>query len=173
MDEIDGDRYSHDDVIKWKHFPRYWPFVRGIHRSRWIPRTKVSDAGLWKAIKIVALHEGIATRRTCPLPGLGARSEVSTADRSLVTDMTENHLPNHANAQCQLWLFGLFKYGTNFECTVKIRSKWLLKSGQNGSQVRVLLKTVKAINANPVFLIVRWQTLPISCLCRHLNFPPG
>ena len=24
---------EHDDVIKWKHFPRYWPFVRGIHRS--------------------------------------------------------------------------------------------------------------------------------------------
>ena len=23
----------HDDVIKWKHFPRYWPFVRGNHRS--------------------------------------------------------------------------------------------------------------------------------------------
>ena len=24
---------NHDGVIKWKHFPRYWPFVRGIHRS--------------------------------------------------------------------------------------------------------------------------------------------
>ena len=24
---------KHDDVIKWKHFPRYWPFVTGIHRS--------------------------------------------------------------------------------------------------------------------------------------------
>ena len=23
----------HDDVNKWKDFPRYWPFVRGIHRS--------------------------------------------------------------------------------------------------------------------------------------------
>ena len=23
----------HDDVIKWKHFPRCWPFVRGIHPS--------------------------------------------------------------------------------------------------------------------------------------------
>ena len=23
---------AHDDVIKWKHFPRFWPFVRGIHR---------------------------------------------------------------------------------------------------------------------------------------------
>ena len=22
----------HDDVIKWKYFPRYWPFVWGIHR---------------------------------------------------------------------------------------------------------------------------------------------
>ena len=37
----------HDDVMKWKHFLRYWPFVRGIHRSRWIPRTKASDAELW------------------------------------------------------------------------------------------------------------------------------
>ena len=27
-------RYKlHDDVIKWNHFPRYWPFVPGIHRS--------------------------------------------------------------------------------------------------------------------------------------------
>ena len=26
-------RPTHDDVIKWSHFPRYWPFVRGIHPS--------------------------------------------------------------------------------------------------------------------------------------------
>ena len=24
---------SHDDVMKWKYFPCYWPFVRRIHRS--------------------------------------------------------------------------------------------------------------------------------------------
>ena len=24
---------THDDVIRWKHFPRYWPFVQGNHRS--------------------------------------------------------------------------------------------------------------------------------------------
>ena len=24
---------QHDGVIKWKHFPRYWLVVRGIHRS--------------------------------------------------------------------------------------------------------------------------------------------
>ena len=28
-------RFVQDDVIKikWKHFPRYWPFVRGIHQT--------------------------------------------------------------------------------------------------------------------------------------------
>ena len=25
--------FKHDDIIKWKHFPRYWHSVRGIHRS--------------------------------------------------------------------------------------------------------------------------------------------
>ena len=24
---------GHDDVIKWKHFPSYWPVARWIHRS--------------------------------------------------------------------------------------------------------------------------------------------
>ena len=28
------DYKDHDDVIKWKHFPRYWPFVRGIHTHK-------------------------------------------------------------------------------------------------------------------------------------------
>ena len=31
--DTSGFPWQHDDVIKWKHFPRYWPFVRGIHRS--------------------------------------------------------------------------------------------------------------------------------------------
>ena len=25
----------HDDVIKWKHFPRYWPFVNSPHKGQW------------------------------------------------------------------------------------------------------------------------------------------
>ena len=34
----------HDDVIKWKHFPRDWPFVRGIHRSP----VNSPHKGLWR-----------------------------------------------------------------------------------------------------------------------------
>ena len=33
---------KHDDVIKWKHFPRYWPFVRGIN-----PFRTLSEASVW------------------------------------------------------------------------------------------------------------------------------
>ena len=37
-----------DDLIKWKHFPRYWPFVWGIHRLLVnSPHTKANNAELW------------------------------------------------------------------------------------------------------------------------------
>ena len=29
--------WNHDDVIKWKHFPLYWPFARETTGRRWIP----------------------------------------------------------------------------------------------------------------------------------------
>ena len=39
---------SHDDVIKWKHFPRNWPFVREIHR--WAPHK-----GQWRGALMFTL----------------------------------------------------------------------------------------------------------------------
>ena len=47
---------NHDDVIKWKHLPRYWPFVREFTGHRWIPRTKTSDAELWCFLWTAAEH---------------------------------------------------------------------------------------------------------------------
>ena len=41
----------HDDVIKWKHFPRYWPFVRGIHRS---PVNSLHK-GQWRGVLMFSL----------------------------------------------------------------------------------------------------------------------
>ena len=49
---------SHDDVIKWKHFPRYWPFVRGIHRSPVNSRYK----GHWRGTLMFSL---ICARINC------------------------------------------------------------------------------------------------------------
>ena len=41
----------HDDVMKWKQFPRYWPFVRGIHRSPVDPPHK----GQWRGAMVFSL----------------------------------------------------------------------------------------------------------------------
>ena len=35
--------HSHNDVIHWKHLPRYRPFVKGTTGYRWIPLTQVSE----------------------------------------------------------------------------------------------------------------------------------
>ena len=51
---------NHDDVIKWKHFPHYWPVVRGIHRDRWIPRTI-----LRKLFRILGMEPGNRTVPVC------------------------------------------------------------------------------------------------------------
>ena len=41
----------HDDVIKWGHFPRHWPFVRGIHRSP----VNSSHKGQWRGAFMFSL----------------------------------------------------------------------------------------------------------------------
>ena len=42
---------SHDGVIKWKRFSRYWPFVRGIRL------TTASDAELWRIFFYLRLNK--------------------------------------------------------------------------------------------------------------------
>ena len=40
----------HDDVIKWKNFLRYWPFVGESIGHRWIPLTKASESLMFSFI---------------------------------------------------------------------------------------------------------------------------
>ena len=42
---------NHDDVIKWRHFPRYWPFVRGIRR----PPVNSPHKGQWRGALMFSL----------------------------------------------------------------------------------------------------------------------
>ena len=41
----------YDDVIKWKHFPHYWTFVKGIHQ----PPVNSPHAGQWRIALIFPL----------------------------------------------------------------------------------------------------------------------
>ena len=49
--EQNGWQLPHDDVIKWKHFPRYWPFVRGIYR----PPVNSPHKGQWRGALIFSM----------------------------------------------------------------------------------------------------------------------
>ena len=42
-----GNGHFNCDVIIWKRFPHYWPFMLGIHQSGGLPLQWVSNAGLW------------------------------------------------------------------------------------------------------------------------------
>ena len=53
----------HDDVIKWKHFPRYWSFVRGIHRSPVVSPHKGQSRGALMFSLICAWINGRANNR--------------------------------------------------------------------------------------------------------------
>ena len=44
-------KLPHDDVINWKHFPRYWPFVMGIHRSP----VNSPHKGQWRGVLMFSL----------------------------------------------------------------------------------------------------------------------
>ena len=48
----------YDDVIKWKHFPRYWPFVRGIHLSP----ANSPHKGQWRGASIFFFDRGLTKR---------------------------------------------------------------------------------------------------------------
>ena len=53
----------HDDVIKWKHFPRHWPFVRGNPRSSVNSPKKACDTELWFFSLISAWTNGWGSNR--------------------------------------------------------------------------------------------------------------
>ena len=62
------DILNHDDVIKWKHFPSYWPFVRGIHR--WPVNSP--HKGQWRGALLFSLictwiNGWVNNRETCDL----------------------------------------------------------------------------------------------------------
>ena len=45
----------HDDVIKWKHLPRYWPLEQGIHRSPVNPPPPPPHKSQWRGALMFSL----------------------------------------------------------------------------------------------------------------------
>ena len=52
----------HDDVIKWKHFPRYWPLCGEFTGHRRIPLTKASDTDLMFSFICASINAWVNNR---------------------------------------------------------------------------------------------------------------
>ena len=77
-----GNKTWHDDVIKWKHFPRNWPFVRGIH---WSP-VNSPHKGQWRgalmfSVICVWIHDWVNNREAGDLRRYRAHYDVIVMTR--------------------------------------------------------------------------------------------
>ena len=108
---------SHDDVIKWKHFPRYWPFVRGIHRSS----VNSPHKGQWRGALMFSLicvwiNGWVNNRETCDLRRYRAHYDVIVMDPTTVPYCRDVH--HFEEAEC--WYSVKHRYNT-FQCNTMLR----------------------------------------------------
>ena len=72
--------HTHDDFIKWKHFPRYWPFVLG---HRWIPPTKGGRGALMFSLISAWINGRVNNRKACDLRRHRAHHDVIVMKHTL------------------------------------------------------------------------------------------
>ena len=92
------DDLCHYDVIKWKHFPRYWPFVRGIYWSPVISPHKCQWRGaLMFSLICVWINGWVNSREAGNLRRYRAHFDVIVMalqeGRNLQQDFNQNNQP--------------------------------------------------------------------------------
>ena len=96
----------HDDVIKWKHVPRYWPFVRGMHRSP----VNSPHKGQWRGALVFSLicvwiHDWVNNHEAGDLRRYRAHCDVTVMNRGTVLHGTSIQLRMYNTSQgiCIRW----------------------------------------------------------------------
>ena len=79
-----------DDVTKWKYFPRYWPFVRGIHQSP----VNSPHKGQWRgALICVWINGWVNNREAGDLRRYRAHYDVIVMAKPLLTEVDRKISP--------------------------------------------------------------------------------
>ena len=96
----------HDDVIKWKRFPRYWPFVRGIHPSP----VDSPHKGRWRGVLMFSLMcAWTNVRENSPDAG-DLRRHDAHCDVTVMTVPSDAPSPSSAWAPVGTMMTTLFKH---------------------------------------------------------------
>ena len=94
----------HDDVIKWKLFPRNWPFVRGIHRSP----VNSPHKGQWRGALMFSLicvwiNDWVNNRKTADLRHYHAHYDVIVMSCSILSRARQYHRLSWSWAPDDIW----------------------------------------------------------------------
>ena len=94
----------HDDVIKWKHFPRYWPFVRGIHRSP----VNSPHKGQWRGALMffficTRINGWVNNGEAGDLRRHGAHYDVTVMDAPTTFEWSTILLPTNVRLIIEIW----------------------------------------------------------------------
>ena len=99
--------FVHDGVIKKKRFPRYWPFVRGIHRSP----VNTPHKGQWRGALMFSLICAWTNDWANTRDAGGLRHHRSHYD---VTVMNRENPADHKRIPGIFCSPGCLRFGTNF-----------------------------------------------------------
>ena len=125
VDSCDLFIHIHDDVIKWKHFPRYWLFVRGIHQSPlnsahkgqwrgalmftmicaskngWVNNREAGDLRRHRFHYgvIIMLHRLLKQSHACPIAGEVIMKAVGKSESTTAYDKIQPSAQNRRNSR--------------------------------------------------------------------------
>ena len=162
-----GETPIHDDVIKGKHFPRYLPYVRGIHR--WIPRTKASNAELWCFLWSAPdwIHGWVNNREACDLRRHRAHYDiiVMLTGHYWGTHMTNRHFVFLTTSQPGAWFnikMSSYQYRTSHCGDKTIVGSFYLHKGISYTSKMASLYWISS--QDPIKIHRRWSQLETHCV---------
>ena len=146
--------FSHDDVIKWKHFPRHLPFVRGIHLSPVnSPRKGQWRRAMMFSLICVWINSWVNSREA---GDLRRRRVVSWLTISIITNtMYDVHISLHKPGSV-FSLFGFVSVAWNMFHIYTLRS-WLI--------ISITAKTVYDIHISLRKAQLRFQFIWVCVSC--------
>ena len=132
------DAIYHEDVIKWKYFPRNWSFVRGVHRSpvtspnkgQWRGALMFSLICAWKSgletpwdglrrhrahydVRVMSAMYRIGTSRSSIQEG-SSYNRMSVMTTQITFQILHTHALKQNCARCRKWLYSPIQNESNW-----------------------------------------------------------
>ena len=157
----------HDDVIKWKYFPCYWPFVRGIHR----PPANSPHKGQWRgalmfSVICAQIYGWVNNRKS---GDLRRHYDVTVMQWELTTDICACHISTRGH-------MGWSRFNTGRDIKIGVwNSAFLVFRGHHASEkytmgIKILRLVTATLGRIYIYICIFSICVRTSvCVCEHTS----